>query len=72
MTATQWPDPNSSRADVATFITENAPPPEPEHEAPEVENGPSIVCNACGVIRVSLFTPFCKGCKSMMKAAGIL
>lgn len=69
MSATKWPDPNVSRTDVETFVSENAPP---AHEAPEVENGPSIVCNACGVIRVSLFTPFCKGCKSMMEAAGVL
>ncbi len=61
-----FPPADASRAEIGVWYAANAPPPEPEpqpqHEAPEVSNGPSLVCNACGVIRVSLMTPFCKTC----------
>lgn len=62
----QWPDPNASRKEIAAFVKANAPPPEPEHEAPAVANGPSVVCNACGVIRVSMSKQFCRGCEAMI------
>lgn len=67
-----WPDPNASRETIAAFVRENAPPAPPAHEAPEVSNGPSIVCNACGIVRVSLLTPFCRACRASLKAAGVL
>lgn len=38
------------------------------HEAPRVENGPSLVCSACGIVRVGLGTPFCKGCLREIEA----
>jgi hypothetical protein len=57
-----WPSAGASRDEIAALLKEHAPAPEPEHEAPLVENGPSPVCNACGVVRVSLLSPFCKGC----------
>jgi hypothetical protein len=38
-----------------------------EHEAPKVLNGPSLVCNACGKVRVCLNTPFCKRCSATIE-----
>ncbi len=70
-----WPDPNAPRAEVDAFGRVHAPtPPEPNgipHGAPPVASGPSIVCNACGVVRVGLYTPFCKGCLAQLEAAGV-
>ncbi len=64
MTAPTWPDPNAPRSEVDAFVAEHQPTPPtgPQHEAPEVSNGPSLMCNACGVVRVGLFPPFCQGC----------
>jgi hypothetical protein len=69
--AIQWPGPNATYAEIQAFERANRPPPEPEHEAPPVENGPSLVCNACGIVRVALATPFCKVCLSHFDAAGV-
>ena len=66
-----WPDPNARRAEVEAFLAIHMPTPGPPHEAPPVENGPSLVCNACGVVRVSMLTPFCKSCLASLAAAGI-
>jgi hypothetical protein len=58
------PGPNATRAEVDAFLREQRREShEPAHEAPPVANGPSIVCNACGIVRVKWTTPFCKGCK---------
>lgn len=32
------------------------------HEAPPFTNGPSIMCNGCGIVRVPMFKPFCNRC----------
>jgi hypothetical protein len=40
------------------------------HEAPVVDGGPSLVCNACGLVRVGLGSPFCSGCRAQLSAAG--
>lgn len=32
------------------------------HEAPRVEYGPSLMCNACQRVRVRVGKPFCSGC----------
>lgn len=41
-----------------------------EHEAPPMENGPSIVCNACGKVRINMFVaPFCKRCLGVIGCA---
>jgi hypothetical protein len=69
---TDWPDPNASRDEVEAFVEKKNPSFVPEHEAPEIEGGPSIVCNACGLVRVSMLSPFCKGCLSMLAAGGAL
>lgn len=65
----KFPSPDATRDEVDAWRAAREPPPEPEHEAPPVENGPSLVCNACGVVRVKLFTPFCKGCMRAMSEA---
>ncbi len=64
-----YPGPEATRAEIDAFLKEHAPPPEPPHEAPEIQGGPQLVCNACGVVRVGLFSPFCKGCKEQIQAA---
>lgn len=78
-----WPDPNATRADIDDFVRVNEPEPKPEaapwgmadlgggtmvpHEAPPIENGPSVVCAACGIVRIKILgAPFCKTCRSMM------
>lgn len=67
-----FPGPDATRAEIDAWYKANTPaPPQSDgipHEAPKVENGPSLVCNACGVVRVSLFTPFCKGCTAQINA----
>jgi hypothetical protein len=64
--ATNWPGPSATYFEVQAFLRAQVPPPSdpetPQHEAPPVENGPSILCNACGVIRVRLGKPICAGC----------
>ena len=62
MSDAKFPGPDATYADIQAWYRDNAPPPEPDHEAPAVENGPSLMCNACGVVRVSSFTPFCRKC----------
>jgi hypothetical protein len=64
-----WPDPSAPREAVQAFL--DAQPKRVVHEAPPVDNGPSLVCNACGVVRVPLFKPFCEGCTREMLAAGV-
>lgn len=68
-----FPGPDATHAEVDAWYKANTPAPDQSddipHEAPEVENGPSLVCNACGVVRVALTTPFCKGCTDQIKAA---
>lgn len=66
-----FPPPTATRAEVDAWLAQNKPPPEPPHEAPPVENGPSLMCNACQLVRVKLFTPFCKGCLRTLEAAGV-
>lgn len=63
-----FPPPDATYAEIQAWYAANRPPPEPAHEAPAVENGPSLVCNACGVIRVPLFKPFCKKCMAAIGA----
>lgn len=69
----RWPDPNAPRAAVDAFVREQTPPPEPPelpHEVPPCENGPSIVCHACGVVRVSLHNAIglCRNCRGGLVA----
>jgi hypothetical protein len=65
-----FPPSNLSRAELDAWVRENAPSlPANEsipHEAPLVENGPSLVCNACSIVRVGFLTPFCKGCATII------
>ncbi len=67
---TTWPDPGATRADVDAFMVEHAPKAraaEAAHEAPAVVNGPSIMCAACGAVRIRVLDgPFCKGCAAAM------
>lgn len=58
-----YPPADATRADVDAWYREHAPPP---HEVPPCENGPSLMCNACGVVRVALSTPFCRGCMAII------
>ncbi len=75
----KFPSPNATREEVAAWLKEHgaAPRPsciqseDPPHEAPPVENGPSLMCNACGKVRVSMLKPFCNGCMRVMEAAGV-
>ena len=77
MSAT-FPPPNATRKEVDVWVKEHGATEPPlylsvgnvPHEAPPVENGPSLVCNACGVVRVSMNKPFCNGCMNAMAAAG--
>ena len=42
------------------------------HEAPQVENGPSVMCAACGLVRIGILgPPFCKTCRACLAAAGV-
>ena len=66
-----WPDPNAPRTVVDSFVRENAsPPPPPAHEAPAVENGPSVMCTGCNVVRISLRNELglCKSCREAIGA----
>lgn len=65
----KFPPPDATYSEVQAWHKAHAKPPEPEHEAPEVENGPSLMCNACGKVRVTLLTPFCKKCSVEIGAA---
>lgn len=64
-----FPPPNATRAEVNAWYAQQ--PKAIPHEAPEVQNGPSLMCNACGIVRVRMFTPFCKGCMTELAAAGV-
>jgi hypothetical protein len=66
--STPFPPPNATREEIDAWVkergggkgcmvTEDVP-----HEASKVANGPSIVCSACGVVRVPMTKPFCNGC----------
>lgn len=77
MSAT-FPPPDATREEVTTWRRENGVIKKAEgeggevrHEAPAVENGPSLMCNACGLVRVSMIKPFCNGCMRTMAAAGV-
>lgn len=73
---TTWPSPDATHEEVEAFVRKNAPTTpvvsstEPAHEVPPMENGPSAMCNACGLVRVSLFTTFCKACAGELAAGG--
>lgn len=64
MTFSRWPSPDATRAEVDSFYAAHTPKNEDKpHEAPKVANGPSVVCNGCGEVRVPLGKPFCNGCQ---------
>ncbi len=67
---TEYPPQDATREQIAAWIKEHGPKPAlaegVPHEAPRVENGPSIVCNACEVVRVPITKPFCNGCMRVM------
>ena len=70
-----FPPADATREEVDAWRREHAPTPsldDPEHEAPPIENGPSLMCNACGVVRINIFNGlFCKGCmKQIADATG--
>ena len=67
----EWPGPDATYSEIVAFYRTNSPdppPPEgPEHEAPLVTNGPSIVCSACEVVRIGILgPPFCRACLAQM------
>lgn len=66
---TTFPPASATRAEIDQWLAQNSPPPEPPHEAPQAEL--NLMCNACEVVRVKLTTPFCKGCKHQLAAAGV-
>ena len=67
-----FPPPGASRAEIDEWIREQGPAPEPPHEVPPMRNGPSPMCNACGVVRINILAgPFCKECTEQMQAAGV-
>lgn len=65
-TKIEWPGPDATHSEVQTFLRAHVQwtprGPEPEHEAPPVENGPSIVCAACSIVRVHIGKPLCNAC----------
>jgi hypothetical protein len=62
-----FPPPDATRAEIDAFYAKHAPPPEPAHEVPATEGGPSLMCNGCGLVRVGVFNPLCKQCKSSLE-----
>lgn len=63
-----FPPADASRAEIDAWYKAHPPPVEIPHEAPEVENGPSVVCSACSVVRIGIMgPPFCKGCLGTME-----
>lgn len=65
-----WPGPDATMAEIDAFYAAHKPEPPyglaengQPHEAPQVENGPSIVCNACQKVRIPITVAFCKTCK---------
>jgi hypothetical protein len=76
----QFPPTNATREEIARWFKERRGAPDTPcmqtedvpHEAPPVANGPSIVCSACGDVRVPMTKPFCNGCMGMMAEAGVL
>lgn len=72
MNGPAFPPPGASRAEVNEWMREHRPAPEAPHEVPPMSNGPSLMCNACGVVRINILAgPFCKGCTEQMQAAGV-
>jgi hypothetical protein len=69
-TTAAMPGPDASRAEIDAWYS-RCPVPIP-HEAPPIANGPSIVCNACGVIRVKFTTPFCRECQKYIPSIGLM
>ncbi len=65
----KFPSPDAPYSEIQAWYRAAAGETEPkiEHEAPPVENGPSLMCNACGKVRVGLWTPFCKTCVKEMR-----
>lgn len=57
MTTLVFPGPDATRAEIDAWYKANTPASNQSdgvpHEAPKVENGPSLVCNACDVVRRS-------------------
>lgn len=67
---TAFPGPDATYAEVAAWHRAHAREPEPPHEAPPIANGPSLMCNACGVVRINIFAgPFCRGCTEQIEMA---
>jgi hypothetical protein len=66
-----FPPPSATREEIHAWLAARRPKPEPAHEAPPTQGGPSPACNACGVVRIRIESVFCKGCKDVMRAAGI-
>jgi hypothetical protein len=65
--ADPFPPPDATREEIARWRTKNIPP-EIEHEVPPMTNGPSPVCNACGVVRIDIRkTAFCRTCLSLVE-----
>ena len=66
LTGISFPGADASRAEIDAWRAAHIPPPaaeEPQHEAPPIANGPSLMCNACGEVRINIFNgPFCKSC----------
>ena len=63
----KFPSPDAPYSEIQAWHRDHAAEPEPAHEAPPVENGPSLMCNACGKVRVGAWTPFCKTCVKEMR-----
>lgn len=68
--AMQFPGPDATRAEIDEWLRQNGVLWETgeriEHEAPPVANGPSIVCNACGVVRLPLGKVLCRRCMGLI------
>jgi hypothetical protein len=64
---------NKTRAEIDAFVKakQSEPSTEIPHEHPPMENGPSVVCSACAVVRINPFgPPFCKRCVGIIAAMG--
>lgn len=70
---TEFPPPDAPRADVDAWLAEHAPLPsplDPRHEVPFEANGPSPMCNGCGVVRISIAVgSFCRDCRRQIELA---
>lgn len=64
-----FPPPDATREQIDAWKAANDPG-QPEHEAPPIANGPSLMCNACGKVRINIFNgPFCRTCSAQIAAA---